>query len=372
MSTEAGETPTKPPRGPMSRWAAVRFVVTFLVLTALLLTAGRYAINTSAMNWYLFQVARQASFVLGVVGTSSSVETPSAYDGRAEQMRAEMDAWRRGEDPTPGARGGAATPLSAYEAWSHRALRLGHDLRTERRYLALTDPLPAAAGAVTFERVAQVRASYDRLRASTTRGGGPMAMQVAPDSVKQSIASVGPLVDALARNAQSGGVVQDATVMEVESYVEQARTEQREFLSERVARITTQIQDRLGPQVSFVARSSETPPPRFTFSLVPDCGALPSMSIFLAALIAFPAPLRKRILGLIAGVPILYGINLARLVCLAVIGAYWSDDPGVFEFAHQYVWQSIYVLIVVGVWLLWVELIVRPGTSWRTNPTSAA
>jgi archaeosortase B (VPXXXP-CTERM-specific) len=147
---------------------------------------------------------------------------------------------------------------------------------------------------------------------------------------------------------------------------------QRSFLDDRVRNMTAQIQDKLGPQVTFVARDDAADPLRFTFSLVPDCGALPSMSIYLAALLAFPAGLRKRFLGLILGVPVLYVINLVRLVCLAMIGAWWRDDPDVFEFAHQYVWQSVYVLIVVGVWLLWVELIVRPGSSWRTNPTSAA
>lgn len=372
MSTEVAESNLKPWRAPMSKWGAVRFVVTFLLLTAALLTAGRYAVNTSVMNWYLFQVARQTSAILSVVGTSSAVESPSAYEGRAAIMRAEMAAWRRGEDPEPGAKGDATAPLTAYEAWSHRALRVARDLERERSYYAMTGPAPQARSLPAEERVARLRADYDRLKASATRGDGPTATIVAAAGVREFIEKGEQLIDALERNLASGGGAQDGTIGEIERYVEQVRLAQRDLLGERVSKVTAQIQDRLGPQVSFVARSRHTPPPQFTFSLVPDCGALPSMSIFLAALIAFPAPLRKRAIGFVVGVPILYSINLARLVCLAAIGAYWHEDPDVFEFAHQYVWQSIYVLIVVGVWLLWVELIVRPGTSCRTNPTSAA
>ncbi len=78
---------------------------------------------------------------------------------------------------------------------------------------------------------------------------------------------------------------------------------------------------------------------------------------------------RKRSIGLLAGLPLLYIVNVVRLVCLAFIGAY-AENTEVFEFAHQYVWQTLYILIVVGVWLLWVELVVRPGAVWGKKQTS--
>lgn len=359
-------------RGPMTRWGAARFVITFLVLTALLLSSGRYAVNTRAMNWYLFQVARQTSFVLKLLGDASYVESPSVYEDRAAPMRLELDAWRRGEEPRQDDSVSPAAPLNAYEVWEHRALKLAHHLGTERNYRAMTDAIQRPAMHTPQERLAYIHASLDRLEASATRGTGPMAMHVAAKGVKETIESCGEIVKKLEGGAAPPTMSIDAAFDEIEAQIERGRVAQRNFLDERVRNITAQIQDRLGPQVTFVASEDPAKPLRFTFSLVPDCGALPSMSIYLAALIAFPASLRKRLLGIVIGVPILYGINVARLACLAMIGAWWRDDPGVFEFAHQYVWQAIYVLFVVGVWLLWVELIVRPGTSWRTNPTSAA
>ena len=80
---------------------------------------------------------------------------------------------------------------------------------------------------------------------------------------------------------------------------------------------------------------------RFSFTVVPDCGAIPSMSIFLAAVLAFPAAWWKRLAGAVGGVAILYGVNIVRLSTLGYIGAIDdSPDRKWFTFAHEYVWQG--------------------------------
>ncbi len=97
---------------------------------------------------------------------------------------------------------------------------------------------------------------------------------------------------------------------------------------------------------------------QFSYWVVPECGAIEVMAIFLAAVIAFPTPWWKRMLGVFAGLPILYLINIFRLACLAIIGALNASGKW-FKFAHEYVWQSVYVVFVVAVWLAWVEFIVK-------------
>ena len=73
---------------------------------------------------------------------------------------------------------------------------------------------------------------------------------------------------------------------------------------------------------------------------------------------AFPTRWWKRALGLVAGIPLMYLVNIFRLSCLAVIGA--LDGGGQwFNFAHHYVWQAVYIVFVVAVWLAWVEYVVR-------------
>jgi len=56
----------------------------------------------------------------------------------------------------------------------------------------------------------------------------------------------------------------------------------------------------------------------------------------------------------------MYGVNIFRLTVLAVVGAIDQSDGRIwFSFAHEYVWQAVYIVFVVAVWLLWVEYVVK-------------
>ena len=92
----------------------------------------------------------------------------------------------------------------------------------------------------------------------------------------------------------------------------------------------------------------------YSFYVIPECGAIEVMAIFLAAVLAFPTGWRARAWGLGLGLPVLYVVNLLRLSCLACIGA--LDAGGAwFAFFHEYVWQAVYVVFVVILWMVWVD-----------------
>jgi exosortase H (IPTLxxWG-CTERM-specific) len=96
----------------------------------------------------------------------------------------------------------------------------------------------------------------------------------------------------------------------------------------------------------------------FTFIVVSECGAIEVMAIFFAAVLAFPAAWWKKLFGIVTGIPLMYAVNIFRLSVLAVVGALDTDGKW-FKFAHEYVWQAVYIVFVVAVWLAWVEYIVR-------------
>ena len=58
------------------------------------------------------------------------------------------------------------------------------------------------------------------------------------------------------------------------------------------------------------------------------------------------------------GLPILYAVNAFRLAFLAVVGA-WDNAGDMFQFSHHYLWQGIYIVFVVAVWMSWVEFLVK-------------
>lgn len=95
--------------------------------------------------------------------------------------------------------------------------------------------------------------------------------------------------------------------------------------------------------------------------IIPECSGAEAMAIFCAAVLAFPATVKQKLLAVGLGVPALYVVNILRLACLAVVGAFMSRE--VFNFAHVYVWQTVFIIFVVIVWLLWIEKVVKKPES---------
>lgn len=94
----------------------------------------------------------------------------------------------------------------------------------------------------------------------------------------------------------------------------------------------------------------------FSVSIIEECIGVYEMLIFGTGVLAFPASARSRALGMLMGLPLLYAINVARILMLVVVGHY---APEYFDFMHLYFWQATLILMITGVWLLWLYVIVR-------------
>ena len=94
----------------------------------------------------------------------------------------------------------------------------------------------------------------------------------------------------------------------------------------------------------------------FPVMIVGECVGLLEFMIYTAAVFAFPATWRERLIGLVCGLPLLYIFNVVRIGMLLVVG---SKNAELFEFFHVYFWQTTLVLLVGGVWLLWIALAVN-------------
>ncbi len=97
----------------------------------------------------------------------------------------------------------------------------------------------------------------------------------------------------------------------------------------------------------------------FAVRIISECFGLYEMGIFAAAVLAFDASWRKRLVGLGLGVPAIYGLNLLRIAMLLVVGRH---APRLFDFTHVYFWQATLILVITCLWLLWVRFVVRDAT----------
>ncbi|HEX4782347.1 MAG TPA: exosortase H [Usitatibacter sp.] len=94
----------------------------------------------------------------------------------------------------------------------------------------------------------------------------------------------------------------------------------------------------------------------FAVTILAGCNGLEATIVLIAAVLAYPAPWRSRLIGLAAGSAAIALLNLVRVVSLFYIGQ-WS--PTVFEWAHLYVWQVLIMLDALIVWLVWLRTLPR-------------
>ena len=95
----------------------------------------------------------------------------------------------------------------------------------------------------------------------------------------------------------------------------------------------------------------------FTMEITAACDGVVPAYIFLAAVIAFPSTWSAKLVGTVLGLPVLFVINLLRIVSLMIMGD-WRPD--LFEQAHIYVWQVLTIGLSMTVWVFWIERCVRP------------
>ncbi len=91
------------------------------------------------------------------------------------------------------------------------------------------------------------------------------------------------------------------------------------------------------------------------------CDAVEPTGLFIAAILAFPASWKRKLIGAIGGTILLAALNLLRIISLYYASAYW---PAAFETLHVDVWQPAFILVAMVIWILWARwALPLPATS---------
>lgn len=90
----------------------------------------------------------------------------------------------------------------------------------------------------------------------------------------------------------------------------------------------------------------------FAVSIEPGCNGVEALIILFAALFAFPASLKHKMIGFVIGFFAIQGLNLVRIISLFYLGQ-WNMDW--FEWFHLYLWQALIILDALVVWLIWLR-----------------
>ena len=101
---------------------------------------------------------------------------------------------------------------------------------------------------------------------------------------------------------------------------------------------------------------------RFAVDIRGGCNGLEAVVFVCAAMLAFHAPLRKRIIGALAAALILEALNVIRIDSLYLLGVYHRN---VFEMFHLAVWQTLMFGAAVLIFLAWTSRAMRHAVANR-------
>lgn len=90
------------------------------------------------------------------------------------------------------------------------------------------------------------------------------------------------------------------------------------------------------------------------------CNGLEAVMIYSVAVIAFPAPWRKKLTGIAAGFVVIQVINIIRIATLAYSGVHFKSF---FEYIHIYVAQGIMIAVSLAIFFIYLNYTKPQKTS---------
>jgi exosortase/archaeosortase family protein len=87
--------------------------------------------------------------------------------------------------------------------------------------------------------------------------------------------------------------------------------------------------------------------------IVPECTPLMPILMLVIAVIAYPSTRAWKVAGVIAGAGALWLYNVVRMLALIATMAWW---PSSFKFVHVYLWQTVTLIVVCALFMLWLRL----------------
>lgn len=90
----------------------------------------------------------------------------------------------------------------------------------------------------------------------------------------------------------------------------------------------------------------------FSVNVQEGCDAIVPTILYMTAVLVFPTSWKNKSSGLLIGIPLLFLLNLIRIITLFLTGIY---APKLFEFMHVEFWQALFILCTVLIFISWLK-----------------
>jgi len=88
------------------------------------------------------------------------------------------------------------------------------------------------------------------------------------------------------------------------------------------------------------------------------CNGLEAVMLYAAAVIAFPAPWRKKTTGLAGGLILIQVFNVLRICLLAYSGLHYRQ---LFDIIHIYIAQGMSIIVSLVIFFVYLNRLGKPG-----------
>lgn len=106
---------------------------------------------------------------------------------------------------------------------------------------------------------------------------------------------------------------------------------------------------------------------RFSVNIAHGCDAIEPIALFVAAVIAFPAPWMTKLPGLLIGTLVLTALNIVRIISLFYVGI-WKNSW--FDRMHEDIWQPAFIVFSLLFWVIWALWATKPANRSNRKPGS--
>ena len=120
------------------------------------------------------------------------------------------------------------------------------------------------------------------------------------------------------------------------------------------AAVSAEVLGLLGTQAT--ARDQLIISSEMSLKIVRSCEAMEATALLICAVVAAPVSIRRKLAGIVAGVLVLAVVNVVRIVSLFFIGVHF---PSAFEMMHMEVWQAVFVVLSISLWVVWARWAAR-------------
>ncbi len=134
-------------------------------------------------------------------------------------------------------------------------------------------------------------------------------------------------------------------------HVVRTRTDILNLLSIKIAQLSSWVLNVIGIRIQTVS-SFVYQDQGFAIDISYKCTGILLMAFFAAGIFAYPCPSLKKLSGLIVGIPLIFVINLVRLVGLFLIGTFAVP---LFDFSHKVLAEILMILATFLIWWFWLK-----------------